>query len=105
MYSYILKDMEHAKKVESHPYQIVFPPLEFGTEIIATMVPNEFLPNSEHEPKRINIVVVDFKTMVIEVVNYFSNMSVISLYCSGTLRNESITIAKLLSGYMLISIQ
>ena len=51
MYSYILKDMEHAKKVESHPYQIVFPPLEFGTEIIATMVPNEFLPNPEHEPK------------------------------------------------------
>jgi len=43
--------------------------------------------------------------MVIEVVNYLSNMSIISLYCSGSLRNESITIAKLLSGYMLISIQ
>jgi len=69
------------------------------------MVPNEFLPNPEHEPKRINIVVVDFKIMVIEVVNYLSNMSVMSLYCSGSLRNESITIAKLLSGYMLISIQ
>ena len=69
------------------------------------MVPNEILPNPEHEPKRINIVVVDFKIMVIEVVNYLSNMSVISLYCSGSLRNESITIAKLLLGYMLISIQ
>ena len=69
------------------------------------MVPNEFLPNPEHEPKQINIVVIDFKTMVIEVVNYLSNMSVISLYCSGSLRNESITLAKLLSGYMLISIQ
>ena len=68
------------------------------------MVPNEFLQNPKHEPKRINIVVVDFKTMVIEVVNYLSNMSFMSLYGSGSLRNESITIAKLLSGYMLISI-
>ena len=68
------------------------------------MVPNEFLPNPEHEPKRINIV-VDFKIMVIEMVNYLSNMSVMSLYYSGSLRNESIIIAKLLSGYMLISIQ
>ena len=69
------------------------------------MVLNEFLPNPEHEPKRINVVVVDFKIMVIEMVNYLSNMSVISLYCSGSLRNDSITIGKLLSGYMLISIQ
>ena len=44
------------------------------------MVLNEFLPNPEHEPKRINVVVVDFKIMVIEVVNYLSNMSVMSLY-------------------------
>ena len=69
------------------------------------MLSNEFLSNPEHEPKRINIVVVDFKAMVIEVVNYLSNMSVISLYWFASLRNESITIAKLLSGYMLISIQ
>jgi len=69
------------------------------------MVLNEFLPNPEHEPKRINVVVVDFKIMVIEVVNYLSNMSVMSFYCSGPLHNEFITIAKLLSGYMLISIQ
>jgi len=68
------------------------------------MLSNEFLSNPEHEPKRINIVVVDFKAMVIEVVNYLSNMSVISLYWFGSLRNESITIAKPLSGYMLISI-
>ena len=69
------------------------------------MVPNEFLSNSEHEPKRINIVVVDFKTMVIKVVNYLSNMSVMSLYWFGSLCNESITTAKLLLGYMLINIQ
>lgn len=68
------------------------------------MLSNEFLSNPEHEPKRINIVVVDFKAMVIEVVNYLSNMSVISLYWFGSLRNESITIAKPLLGYMLISI-
>ena len=69
------------------------------------MLSNEFLPNPEYKPKRINIVVVDFKAMVIEVVNYLSNMSVISLYWFGSLRNESITIAKLLLGYMLINIQ
>jgi len=68
------------------------------------MLSNEFLSNPEHEPKRINIVVVDFKAMVIEVVNYLSNMSVISLYWFASLRNESITITKPLSGYMLISI-
>ena len=69
------------------------------------MLSNEFLPNPEHEPKRINIVVVDFKIMVIEVVNYLSNMSVMSLYWFGSLRNESITTTKLLSKYMLINIQ
>ena len=59
--------MEHANKVESHPYRKVFLPFYFGAEI-ATMLSNEFLPNPEHEPKRINVVVVDFKAMVIEVV-------------------------------------
>ena len=44
--------MEHANKVESHPYRKVCLPFKFGTEI-ATMLSNKFLPNPEHEPRRI----------------------------------------------------
>ena len=66
-YIHILKDMKHANKVEFHPYRKVFLPFQFGAEI-ATMLSNEFLPNPEHEPKRINIVVIDFKAMRIELV-------------------------------------
>jgi hypothetical protein len=38
-------------------------------------------------------------------INYFFIMSVMSLYSVGSFLNESITIAKLLSGYMTTSTQ
>ena len=60
MYTYILKDMKHANKVESHPYRKVCVQFKFGAKI-TTILSNEFLPNPQHDQKRINIFVDDFK--------------------------------------------
>ena len=70
---------------------------------------NKFLPNPVHDQKRINIFIEwlqsngDWGGMT--RINYFFNMSVVSLYSRGSLLNESITTAKLLSENMTTNIQ
>ena len=70
---------------------------------------NKFLPNPAHDKKWINIFIEwlqsngDWGGMT--RINYFFNMSVVSLYSRGSLLNESITTAKLLSENMTTSIQ
>jgi len=70
---------------------------------------NEFLPNPVHDQKWINIFIEWFQSNGdwggMTGINYFFNMSVISLYSSGSFLNEFITTAKILSRNMTTSIQ